>query len=70
MASVDTTIESHASGLAAALVEAHSADHSPKLDGGWFCPFVQRAWIVLVEKEIQYQYVEINPYHKAPEFRH
>lgn len=30
--------------------------------------FVQRAWIVLEEKKIPYQYVEINPYHKEKDF--
>jgi len=28
---------------------------------------VQRAWIVLEEKKAQYQYVEIQPYHKPKE---
>lgn len=65
---VDTSLEPHPSGLAAEFAEAHSADHPLKLYGGWFCPFVQRAWITLHEKSIPHQYVEINPYHKAPEF--
>jgi Glutathione S-transferase, N-terminal domain len=28
----------------------------------WFCPFAQRAWIALEEKDVDYKYVEINPY--------
>lgn len=65
---VDTTIEPHTSGRAARFAAAHSAEHPLKLYGGWFCPFVQRSWIVMHEKKIPHQYVEINPYHKAPEF--
>lgn len=44
--------------------QAHQAEHALKLYSGWFCPFVQRVWIVLEEKGIQYQYIEVNPYHK------
>ncbi len=68
MASVDTSIHAHATGAAAQLVAAHAAEEPLKLYGGWFCPFVQRAWIVLAEKRIAYQYIEINPYHKAADF--
>lgn len=68
MSTVDTSIEPRTSGAAATLAEAHKDDHPLKLYGGWFCPFVQRAWIVLVEKSIPHQYVEINPYYKAPSF--
>ncbi|KAK0656268.1 glutathione S-transferase [Cercophora newfieldiana] len=68
MAAVDTSLPTQPTAAAAKLAAAHSADHPLKLYGGWFCPFVQRAWIVLAEKNIPYQYVEINPYHKAPEF--
>lgn len=64
----DRTLHPHTSGRAAALANKHSADHGLKLYGGWFCPFVQRSWIALLEKNIPHQYVEINPYHKAPEF--
>lgn len=66
---VDTTLlEPHTSGRAAKFAATHSAEHPLKLYGGWFCPFVQRSWIVLHEKRIPHQYVEVNPYHKAPEF--
>lgn len=32
----------------------------------WFCPFAQRAWIALEEKQVEYQYCEINPYEVDP----
>ncbi|KAJ1458908.1 hypothetical protein M885DRAFT_511964 [Pelagophyceae sp. CCMP2097] len=28
----------------------------------WFCPFAQRAWIALEALNVDYEYVEINPY--------
>ncbi|KLU84677.1 glutathione transferase omega-1 [Magnaporthiopsis poae ATCC 64411] len=68
MSQVDTSIHEYATGRAAELVKAHAAEHPLKLYSGWFCPFVQRAWMVLEEKRIPYQYIEINPYHKSPEF--
>lgn len=68
MAHVDTTIESHPTGPAARLAAKHAAENALKLYGGWFCPFVQRAWIVMCEKNISHQYIEINPYQKDPEF--
>jgi glutathione S-transferase len=64
----DREIYPHATGAALKTAEAHSSEHPLKLYAGWFCPFVQRAWLVLLEKKIPHQYVEINPYHKAPEF--
>jgi glutathione S-transferase len=68
MAAVDTSIPAQPTGLAADLAAAHTAEHPLKLYGGWFCPFVQRAWITMHEKKIPHQYVEINPYKKDPEF--
>ncbi|KAI1199205.1 glutathione S-transferase [Nemania serpens] len=68
MASVDTSLPAHPTGAAASFAASHAAEHDLKLYGGWFCPFVQRSWIVLHEKRIPHQYVEINPYRKAPEF--
>lgn len=68
MANVDTSIYPSATGTAATTAAEHASDHPLKLYAGWFCPFVQRAWMVLQEKRIAYQYIEINPYHKAPEF--
>lgn len=68
MASVDQRIWPYASGAASSLVAAHVSKEPLKLYAGWFCPFVQRAWIVLEEKELAYQYIEINPYHKSKSF--
>ncbi|RHZ53689.1 hypothetical protein CDV55_104909, partial [Aspergillus turcosus] len=51
-------------GPAKALVDRHQAAQPLKLYAGWFCPFVQRVWLALEEKQIPYQYIEVNPYHK------
>ncbi|KAK3101183.1 hypothetical protein FSP39_001597 [Pinctada imbricata] len=34
----------------------------------WFCPFAQRAWISLLEKNVPFDYEEIDPYNKTSEF--
>lgn len=60
----DADLHPEATGPAAHIVQAHAAENPLKLYSGWFCPFVQRAWIVLEEKKIPYQYIEVNPYHK------
>ncbi|KAH7033622.1 glutathione S-transferase [Microdochium trichocladiopsis] len=67
MADVDTSLHASTSGAAAIYAELHSAPHALKLYGGWFCPFVQRAWITLHEKNVPHQYIEVNPYQKTPE---
>lgn len=68
MANVDTSLPAETTGAAARLAARFSGDHPLQLYGGWFCPFVQRSWITLCEKNIPHQYVEINPYKKEAEF--
>ncbi|KPI39500.1 uncharacterized protein AB675_5022 [Cyphellophora attinorum] len=68
----DLSLHPHATGLAATFAQSHlnasDADSPFTLYGSWFCPFVQRVWIILHLKSIPHRYVEINPYHKAAEF--
>lgn len=33
-----------------------------KLYNAWYCPFAQRAWMALVHKGIEFEYVEVDPY--------
>lgn len=68
MSEIDTSLPPEPSGEAAILAAQHADPHPLKLYGGWFCPFVQRSWIVLEEKKIFYQYIEINPYKKEKAF--
>ena len=38
-----------------------------KLYSAWFCPFAQSAWIALLAKGTEFDYVEKDPYNKTPE---
>ncbi len=40
----------------------------PKFYNAWFCPFAQRAWIALLEKGVDFEYIEQDPYNKTPEW--
>ena len=51
----DADLYPSASGPAKALVDAHTDQQALKLYSGWFCPFVQRVWVVLEEKQVPYQ---------------
>ena len=41
---------------------------STRLFNAWFCPFSQRTWIALLEKGVDFELVDIDPYTKTPEF--
>ena len=58
------TYHKQASGLALATVRAHAAENPLKLYGSCFCPFVQRVWISLELKDMEYEYLEVDPYAK------
>jgi len=64
----DAQIHPHATGTAAETVADHQAPQDLVFYSGWFCPYVQRAWIALEEKGIPYQYKEVNPYKKEKHF--
>ena len=40
----------------------------PKFYNAWFCPYAQRAWISFLEKGVQFEYIEQDPYNKTPEW--
>ncbi len=60
----DADIYPRATGAAAAWFDKHKSEQPLKLYSGWFCPFVQRALLVLYTKNIPFQYIEVNPYRK------
>lgn len=45
-----------------------SSSTVPTLYNAWFCPFAQRAWLSLLEKGVEFTYVEQDPYNKTPEW--
>ncbi|EEY19627.1 glutathione transferase omega-1 [Verticillium alfalfae VaMs.102] len=67
MSNVDLSIPTHATGAAANFAAKHASNHDLAFYGGWFCPFVQRSWMVLHEKRIDHHYKEVNPYNKDPD---
>jgi len=64
----DEKLHPVATGPAAEIVASHQAPQSLEFYSGWFCPFVQRAWIALEEGKLPYQYKEVNPYKKEPSY--
>ncbi|KAF8633389.1 hypothetical protein AX17_004560 [Amanita inopinata Kibby_2008] len=68
MSGPDVNIFPHATGAAQRTVEEHQDPQDLTYYSGWFCPFAQRGWIALEEREIPYQYKEVNPYKKEKHF--
>ena len=36
-----------------------------KLYSAWYCPFAQRTWMALEYKGLDYDYIEVDPYHQS-----
>jgi glutathione S-transferase len=36
-----------------------------KFYNAWYCPFAQRAWMALVHKNIDFEYIEVDPYDRT-----
>ena len=45
-----------------------AASKATQLFGSWFDPYAQRTWITLLEKGVDFELVEIDPYDKTPQF--
>ena len=39
-----------------------------KLYSAWYCPFAQRAWTALINKNVDFKYVETDPYDKTEQW--
>lgn len=44
------------------------AENKPKLYCAWFCPFAHRAWISMLAKGVDFEYIEQDPYNKSAEW--
>ena len=42
---------------------------SVKFYSAWYCPFAQRAWMALLYKQIDFDYIEVDPYRDTPWWR-
>jgi glutathione S-transferase len=56
----DAKLFPQATGAAEQMVKEHEKEETLKLYSGWFCPFVQRVLLVLLEKKIPFQYIEVH----------
>jgi len=56
----DSELFPHATGTAEQMVKAHQKEEPLKIYSGWFCPFDQLVLLVLLEKKIPFQYIEVN----------
>lgn len=36
-----------------------------KFYSAWYCPFAQRVWIALLHKQLDFEYIEVDPYRKS-----
>ncbi len=36
-----------------------------KFYSAWYCPFAQRSWITLLHKQVDFEYIEVDPYDKS-----
>ena len=36
-----------------------------KFYSAWYCPFAQRAWMTLLHKQLDFEYIEVDPYQES-----
>ncbi|MBV2127308.1 MAG: glutathione S-transferase N-terminal domain-containing protein [Candidatus Thiodiazotropha endolucinida] len=36
-----------------------------KFYSAWYCPFAQTAWMALLYKQLDFEYIEVDPYQKS-----
>ena len=50
------------------LFKGNMALSKPKLYCAWFCPFAHRAWISMLTKGVDFEYIEQDPYNKSADW--
>ena len=43
----------------------HAVTQPLQIYSAWYCPFAQRAWMALLHKGLDFEYIEVDPYRES-----